>query len=382
MSKGQTHVRFTLAQRIEHLVTVVTFVLLALTGLPQMYADTGAGRTLIALMGGIEFVRVIHRVAATALMLEVMYHLAVVSYKVFVQRSRLSMLPGWQDVSDAWNAFLYNLGRRKAPPPAGRYTFGEKAEYWAFVWGTAVMVVTGFMLWNPIATTVLLPGQAVPAALAAHGGEALLAVLAIIVWHMYHVHVRRFNKSIFTGRITEHEMVEEHPRELADIQAGVAERPVPPAELQRRRGQYLPVAAVLTLVLLVGVYRFVTFEETALATVDRGAEPGAAFDPLTPTPLPTPRPTATAIALRPVWDGSLEVVFQTKCLDCHGGAAGLDVSTYALLMQGSRNGPIVIPGDPDQSPVVLKMVKPHPGQLSEFEMQVLREWITAGAPQK
>ena len=63
-----------------------------------------------------------------------------------------------------------------------RFTFDEKFEYWAFVWGTLVMGLTGFMLWNPIVTAKILPGVAIPAALAAHSGEALLAVLAIAIW--------------------------------------------------------------------------------------------------------------------------------------------------------------------------------------------------------
>ncbi|MCS7039976.1 MAG: hypothetical protein NZP34_10260, partial [Caldilineales bacterium] len=74
-------------------------------------------------------------------------------------------------------------------------------EYWAVIWGTAVMIITGFMLWNPITTTKFLPGSWIPAAKAAHGGEALLAFLAIIVWHVYNVHIKTFNRSMFTGKL-------------------------------------------------------------------------------------------------------------------------------------------------------------------------------------
>jgi hypothetical protein len=87
------------------------------------------------------------------------------------------------------------------------------------------MAITGFILWNPIASANLLPGEFIPAAKEVHGGEALLAVLAIIVWHMYHVHIRHFNKSMFTGRMTEEEMLEDHPLELADIKAGRVDPP-------------------------------------------------------------------------------------------------------------------------------------------------------------
>ncbi len=91
----------------------------------------------------------------------------------------------------------------KTPPQMGRYTFEEKMEYWAFAWGAIIMGATGFMMWNPISTVKFLPGEVIPAAKAAHGGEALLAVLAIIIWHMYGVHIKRFNKSMWTGKMSE-----------------------------------------------------------------------------------------------------------------------------------------------------------------------------------
>ncbi|MBI3957849.1 MAG: hypothetical protein HY328_03490, partial [Chloroflexi bacterium] len=150
----------------------------------------------------------------------------------------------------------------------GRYTFGEKVEYWAVVWGTVIMILTGFMLWNPIATSRLLPGAFIPAAKAAHGGEALLAVLSIVTWHLYNVHVKQFNKSMFSGWLSRHEMEEEHPLELAVQEAG-KERPVDGTILRRRQRLYLPVAVLFSLALLISVYFFVTFEATAITTVPR-----------------------------------------------------------------------------------------------------------------
>jgi formate dehydrogenase gamma subunit len=374
-----TYPRFTLAQRVEHWLLVVSFSLLSLTGLPQLFAQAGWAQSLIVLMGGIETVRLIHRAAATVLMLEAVYHLAAVGYQVFVRRSRLSMLPSLGDARDAWNSLRHNLGLRQQPPQAGRYSYGEKIEYWAVVWGTVIMIITGFMLWNPIATARWLPGQVIPAAKAAHGGEALLAVLAIIIWHLYNVHVRHFNRSMLTGMLSEHEMLAEHSRELADIKAGMAAPRNSPAALRRRRQRYLPMAGVLSVVLLLGVYRFVTFEQTALAAVERG-ERIEVYLPLTATPFPTPLPTATAFPLRPVWAGNLEQLLQQRCGSCHGTAAGLDLASYDLMLAGGQNGPVIVPGDPDNSPLVQKLARRHPGQLREQELQVLKDWIAAGAP--
>lgn len=379
---ARTYRRFSLSQRIEHLLTLGSFVVLAVTGLPQKYAGAEWAQTMISLMGGIQTVRVIHRIAATVLMLETVYHLVALGYRLAVQRVRLTMLPGLGDAKEGLAAFLYNLGLRKDPPQAGRFSFGEKFEYWALVWGTVVMVITGFMLWNPIATTNWLPGQFIPAAKAAHGGEALLAVLSIIIWHMYHVHIRSFNKSMFTGQMSEHEMLEEHPRELADIKAGLADRPQDPAAVRRRQQRYVPIAAILAAGLLFTIYQFVTFEQTALATVDRG-EQADAFLPLTPTPLPTARPTATAIPLDPLWEDNLSVVFSGQCVVCHGGAGGLTLSSYADALAGGLSGPVIVPGDAANSLIVTKISGfKHPGTLTEFEMQVLIEWIDAGAPER
>jgi hypothetical protein len=237
-------------------------------------------------------------------------------------------------------------------------------------------------MWNPIATTNVLPGQAVPAAKAAHGGEALLAVLAIIVWHMYHVHIRHFNRSMFTGRLTEHEMLDEHPQELADIKAGVAQRAVDPAQVKKSRQRYVPVAGVLAAVMLFGLFQFVTFEKTAIDTVPTRVGEGEAFSPLTPTPIPTPRPSPTTIPLLPVWEDNLAVVLQQKCVDCHGGTAGLDYSSYASTLAGGDSGPVIVPGDPDNSLILQKLSRGHAGGLSDVELEILMQWIAAGAPER
>lgn len=281
---GHRYVRFTRSQRIEHALLLSSFTILGLTGIPQRFSDTLWAAWMISAMGGIETVRVIHRIAAVVLMLETIYHGGVVTYKVFVAQVRMTMLPSWKDVTDALQSFGYNLGVVKEKPAMPRYNFGEKVEYWAVIWGTVIMVITGFMLWNPIATTNFLPGEWIPAAKSAHGGEGLLAVLSIVTWHMYNVHIRSFNRSMFTGRISRHEMEDEHALELAEIEAGITDRPVRPEVLRRRQMVFYPVAVVISVTLLVALYFFVTFEETAITTVPR--QEVDVFVPATPTPSP------------------------------------------------------------------------------------------------
>lgn len=263
----QTYLRFPLARRIEHWMMMLSFTVLGLTGLPQRFPDAGLSQAILGALGGIEGLRTIHHTAAIVMMFGTAWHILVMGYSVFVLRDKMSMLPTLQDAKDAIQALLYNIGLAKTYPQMGRYTFEEKMEYWAFVWGAVVMGITGFMMWNPITATRYLPGEFVPAAKAAHGNEAVLAVLAIIIWHMYGVHIKRFNKAMFTGRMTEEEMLHEHPLELADIKAGITDRRPDAATLRKRKMIYYPIAAVLTLGMLAGIFGFINAEETAITTV-------------------------------------------------------------------------------------------------------------------
>jgi cytochrome b subunit of formate dehydrogenase len=258
--------RFSRAQRAEHLVQILSFTLLSVTGLPQKWPDSWWGDLMIRGMGGIEMTRLLHHAAAVTLIVATGYHIIIVGYKVFVKRTPLTMLPSFQDAKDAIQTLAYNIGRSPFPAKMGRYTFGEKVEYWALIWGTIVMILTGFVLWNPIIVTKFLPGEFVPAAKAAHGGEALLAVLSILTWHVYHVHIKHFNRSMFTGYLDPNVMEEEHPLELA----GQTVMPPPdPAKTRRRAMVYGPMAVIMTVAMLIGIYFFLTYEETAITTVPR-----------------------------------------------------------------------------------------------------------------
>jgi cytochrome b subunit of formate dehydrogenase len=396
-----TYQRFPLARRIEHLVMLLSFTTLGLTGLPQKFASSAISIWFVNLLGGIESLRTIHHFAAIVMMLGTAWHIIVFGYLGYVRRTRLSMLPSLQDMKDGWRALMYNIGLAKSPPQMGRYTFEEKLEYWAFVWGTIIMGTTGFMMWNPISTVKFLPGEVIPAAKAAHGGEAVLAVLAIIIWHMYGVHIKRFNKSMWTGQMTEEEMRHEHPLELADIKAGIAERPLTPAALRQRQRIYFPIALVLTLFMLGGVYGFVNAEQTALTTTERQVPTVEVFVPQTLTPAPTqtptlpptetPPPTQTAIDSTPstpssalTWDGPISALLQIKCGACHGATAlgGLNLSTYEDAMRGGASGTVIIPGDEANSLLVTKQqAGGHPGQLTPEEIAQIIEWINAGAPE-
>jgi mono/diheme cytochrome c family protein len=252
------------------------------------------------------------------------------------------------------------------------------------------MGMTGFLMWNPITVSNILPGEFIPAAKAAHGGEAVLAVLAIIVWHFYGVHLKHFNTAMWTGRLTEEEMLHEHPLELADIKAGHGEQPAPPKILRARQAIYFPVAAAMSVVMLAGIYGFIRAEETALTTIPPLQATVAVFVPQTPTPLPTLPPTVTpaptamlAPGESPTWNAHIAPLFAAKCASCHGAGAmgGLNLTTYADAVKGGQSGPLFVSGNAAGSILIIKFKDgAHPfASLTPDELALLEAWINGGA---
>jgi cytochrome b subunit of formate dehydrogenase len=381
----KSYLRFTISERFEHWVFITSFIILGITGLVQRYSDNSISKFIVTSVGGIENLRLIHHVSAVIMMLIVIYHIGALGYRIYVNRARLTMLPVISDVFNAYHAILYYLGFREDPPQQGRYTFEEKIEYWAVVWGTMIMAITGFMMWNPIATTKFLPGQFIPAAKVAHGLEAVLAILSILIWHMYQVFVRHFNKAMYSGKISEEELLHDHPIEFADIKAGTAKPPVTPEGQTKRKRVYMPVYTVVAALMLVGVYFFIAFEDTAIATIPP-AEGVEVFVPFTPTPLPTAPPSPTPPPVTALtWEGGIGSLLESKCVACHNSSSklgGLDLSDYQVTLRGGNSGPVVIPGDPDNSTIIIiQSAGDHPGQFSDDELAQMREWIDSGAPE-
>ena len=385
--RRRIYTRFALASRIQHVFMLLSFTTLAVTGLVQKFDLNPVSLTIAKIWGGVDNIRLTHHAAAVVLMLVAIYHVLEMGYKIYVLHTPMTMLPGLQDLWDAWAAFSYNIGFGKTRPQMGRYTFEEKAEYWALVWGTIVMGITGFMMWNPITTVQLLPGYFIPAAKAAHGAEAVLAVLAIIVWHMYGVHIKKFNKSMWTGKLTEEEMRHEHPLELANLKEGKGQTVETPA-LRKRRRIYYPVAVMAGLVMLFGVFEFVNGEQTALVTIPPEMAANLIYVPQTPTTLPatpTAAPAAIPTPTSLTWSGA-ETLFQARCNSCHSGAnpsAGLDLSSFASAMKGGTGGPVILIKNSAGSKLVqIQSSGQHFAVFSPDELAFIKQWIDAGAPEK
>jgi len=164
---------------------------------------------------GSEFMRrIIHRIAAVVMILVGIYHLL---YLTLTSEGRLwvkDMLPGLQDIKDLIGNFSYYLGVKKEKPRIARFGYAEKAEYWAVVWGTIIMGLTGLMIWFKLGVFGFLPRWWLEIALSIHFYEAVLATLAIIVWHFYHVlfdpDVYPVNFALIDGHVSEEWYKEEH----------------------------------------------------------------------------------------------------------------------------------------------------------------------------
>mgnify|MGYP001817368588 FL=1 len=282
--KQQRFPRFRKMAQLEHIILLTSFIILAITGLPQKWPTHPWSEWIMNAIGGIESTRIVHHWSAVFLVVGSVYHLFASGYRLFVKRERMRILPRWKDAQDLKDYIFYNLGLQDEHPKMNKFNFGEKFEYWAVVWGTAVMIVTGFMLWNPIAITNFLPGEFIPAAKAAHGGEAVLAVTSILIWHMYSVLIKNFNPSMWTGWLPRKQMEEEHALELERLEAGGD--PWPGAALSappHRKRNYLILSAILGMLSLAVIYYLFTFEETAITTLP-------AITPEVITPLVTPAP--------------------------------------------------------------------------------------------
>ncbi len=243
--------RFTARHIANHWLMLVTFVGLVVTGMPQKFASEAWAKGVVLIVGGVERVRFLHHTLGTIMALQLVWHVVEGVWLHLVRRARMPMVPTVGDVKDFVQQVKFNLGMEKQPPRMARYTFAEKLEYLALVWGTAVMVVTGLLLLYPVRWSSLVPGEVILAAKAAHGGEAILAFLSILTWHVYFVHIRHWNTAIFTGKLDAEAYAEEHPLELAELRRGDRK-----AESGRPEAWRLVLFAVAAVVIIGGAVAF------------------------------------------------------------------------------------------------------------------------------
>ncbi len=206
--------RMNSSQRVQHLILAASFIILAVTGFALKFPDSWVAK----LLGSNEmFRRWSHRIAGVVLLLVGAYHVYYILARKEGRQLVKDLLPVKKDIKDLAHNARYLTGLTEQKAKIGRFGYAEKMEYWAVIWGTIIMGVTGLMIWFKMDVTWLLPRWAVDVALTIHYYEAILACLAIVVWHFYHVifdpDVYPLNWACWNGKVSKHWQEEEHALE-------------------------------------------------------------------------------------------------------------------------------------------------------------------------
>lgn len=218
------YLRMSLNERIQHITMALSFIILVITGFMLRYPEAWwVGHIKDLSNDAFEYRSLIHRIAAVVMVAVSLFHIYYVS---FTQRGRQlvkDFLPNFKDLTDAIGIAKFNLGLSNVKPKLDRFSYVEKAEYWALIWGTIVMTVTGLVMWIYDEYVGSFSKFEWDIARTIHYYEAWLAFLSIIVWHFYFVifnpDIYPMNVAWIKGTISEEEMNHEHPLELERIKA-------------------------------------------------------------------------------------------------------------------------------------------------------------------
>ncbi|MEW5807069.1 MAG: cytochrome b/b6 domain-containing protein [Acidobacteriota bacterium] len=234
--------RMPLSQRVQHIILAGSFILLILTGFPLLFPEMKVMRYIFFFQYSFWVRGLLHRIAAMFLIGVSVYHIFYIVFSEEGNRFAKEMMPKPKDIYDASALFMHNIGlisflHRKGilksfldrhqqflfneRPKFGKYNFIEKFEYMAVVWGNIIMITTGFFLWFEETSIALFPKFVLDIIRVIHGFEAILAFLAIIIWHMYNVHL---NPEAFpmswiwlNGQISGRDLKHHHPLEYERI---------------------------------------------------------------------------------------------------------------------------------------------------------------------
>lgn len=240
--------RFSRLNRILHVAMIVSFLLLALTGMSLKFSYTGWAAILSRFFGGFEVAGYVHRIAASIMVIVFVTHIVDLfkrKKKEFGSWKKMlfgahTMLPTKKDLHDVIGSLKWFVG--KGPRPHyGRWTYWEKFDYFAVFWGVFIIGSTGFMLWFPEFFTNFMPGWVINVATIIHSDEALLATGFIFTVHFFNTHLRPekfpMDLVVFTGRMSVEELKRDKPAEYEElVKSGTLEEylvePYPPIVLR------------------------------------------------------------------------------------------------------------------------------------------------------
>jgi cytochrome b subunit of formate dehydrogenase len=236
-------VRMTLQERLQHGVLIVSFLMLVATGLPLVIYEWNLVELVFLSRFSFALRGALHRAGAVLLIVLALWHAGYLALTARGRETARAMMFGAKDFRDAFEILVHNLGItaalerrgiganffRRHPywlfaeaPRCGRYSFIEKFEYLAVVWGSLVMIGTGLLMWRVDLAMRLFPRYVFDVFVTIHSYEAILAFLAILVWHMYNVHlapgVFPMSRVWLTGRISRAVLERDHPLEYEAIE--------------------------------------------------------------------------------------------------------------------------------------------------------------------
>jgi formate dehydrogenase gamma subunit len=223
--------RMNRSQRMQHAILALSFIILAITGFALKFPDSWVSK----LMGSSEELRRwSHRGAGVILLLGGLYHVYYILKRPEGRKLLQDLWPAKKDGLDLIENARFLSGISESKAKFGRFGYAEKMEYWAVVWGTFLMGLTGLMIWFKMEVTQFLPRWTVDVATTIHYYEALLACLAIVVWHFYHVifdpDVYPINWACLNGKVSQHWQEEEHPLEKIESEQVTQPRSKPAPE--------------------------------------------------------------------------------------------------------------------------------------------------------
>lgn len=173
--------------RLAHCLTAISFTVLVVTGFTLRFPESWWARPVLHWESRFALRGAIHRVAAVVLLAALGYHVAHLILDRRARRMMRQMTPGLRDLRDLKDVLRYDVGMASTRPVLGEFTYVAKVEYLAYIWGTVVMATTGFLLWFNTLALRYFPKWVLDASTTLHYYEAILATLAILIWHMYAV---------------------------------------------------------------------------------------------------------------------------------------------------------------------------------------------------
>jgi cytochrome b subunit of formate dehydrogenase len=185
--RSERRLRLSLPFRIAHWMLLSSFIVLVWTGFALKYPDTWFAQPLLQFENGLAFRGWVHRIAAIVMLSAFAFHAVHLAVDRRARACIRGMMPGFEDLHELREKVRWFLGRRPEMPRSPALGYAEKAEYLALVWGTVVMAFSGFILWFENWSLANLPKWASDVATVVHFYEAVLASLAIVVWHFYFV---------------------------------------------------------------------------------------------------------------------------------------------------------------------------------------------------